>query len=103
MTPLDTLSADERDALAGEYVLGTLPAPLREAVQARLALAQAFPSKPIRIVVPSGAGGITDLLARIVGQKLAENLGQQVLIDNRIGASGIGPCSMRSASGKNNS
>jgi anti-sigma-K factor RskA len=37
MKPLDTLSADERDALAGEYVLGTLPAPLREAVQARLA------------------------------------------------------------------
>ena len=37
MTPLDTLSAQERDALAGEYVLGTLPAPLRAAVQARLA------------------------------------------------------------------
>jgi tripartite-type tricarboxylate transporter receptor subunit TctC len=51
--------------------------------------AGAYPSKPIRIIVPAGAGGITDLLARIVGQKLAENVGQQVLIDNRVGASGI--------------
>ena len=56
---------------------------------ASTASALSYPSKPIRIVVPSGAGGITDFLARIVGQKLAENLGQQLLIDNRIGASGI--------------
>jgi len=56
---------------------------------AHIAFAQPYPSKPIRIVVPSGAGGITDLLARIIAQKLGENIGQQVLIDNRVGASGI--------------
>ena len=49
----------------------------------------AYPSKPIRIVVPTGAGGITDIVARIVGQRLSERVGQPVVIDNRAGASGI--------------
>ena len=48
----------------------------------------AYPNKPIRLVVPSGAGGITDILARLIGQKLTEAWGQQVLVDNRVGAGG---------------
>jgi tripartite-type tricarboxylate transporter receptor subunit TctC len=48
-----------------------------------------YPSRPIRIVIPSGAGGITDILGRVIAQKLTETLGQQVVIDNRPGASGI--------------
>jgi tripartite-type tricarboxylate transporter receptor subunit TctC len=51
--------------------------------------ADSYPSRPIRMIVPSGAGGVTDVLGRIVAHKLGEVLGQQVVIDNRPGASGI--------------
>lgn len=51
--------------------------------------AERYPSRPIRFVVPGPAGGTTDILARAIGQKLSEALGQQVVIDNRPGASGI--------------
>ncbi|MBI4192518.1 MAG: tripartite tricarboxylate transporter substrate binding protein [Betaproteobacteria bacterium] len=53
-----------------------------------LAWAQAYPTKPIRIVVPVQAGGGTDLVARIVGHKLSTALGKPVIIDNRPGAGG---------------
>jgi tripartite-type tricarboxylate transporter receptor subunit TctC len=50
------------------------------------ASAQGYPSKPIHIVVPFAPGGITDILARALGQRLTETLGQQVVIDNKPGA-----------------
>lgn len=53
-----------------------------------LAQAQNYPNRPVRLVVPFPAGGIADVVARVVGQKLGEALGQQAVIDNRAGASG---------------
>ncbi|WP_353138427.1 tripartite tricarboxylate transporter substrate binding protein [Limnohabitans sp.] len=53
------------------------------------AQAQSYPTKPLRIVVPFGAGGVADLTVRTVAQKMSEGLGQSVVIDNRPGAGGI--------------
>ena len=50
--------------------------------------AQAFPSRPIKLIVPYAPGGNTDIVARIFGQKLAERVGQPVVFDNRGGATG---------------
>lgn len=60
-------------------------------VSCGIALAQgtAYPDKPLRLIVPFPAGGPTDISARIIGQKLTEAWGQQVVVDNRAGANGI--------------
>jgi tripartite-type tricarboxylate transporter receptor subunit TctC len=52
------------------------------------ASAQTYPTRTIRVIVPFPAGGVTDVGARLVGQKLSEALGQPVVIENRVGASG---------------
>jgi tripartite-type tricarboxylate transporter receptor subunit TctC len=53
------------------------------------ARAQTYPSRPVRIIVPYGAGGIADVTMRLVAQKLSERFGQSFVIDNRPGAAGI--------------
>jgi tripartite-type tricarboxylate transporter receptor subunit TctC len=53
------------------------------------ALAQAYPNKPIRVVIPFGAGGSTDVLVRVVTARLTEALNQQIVVDNRTGAGGL--------------
>lgn len=58
------------------------------AILAFVAHAQPYPSKPIRLVVGFAPGGNTDTVARVVGQKLGERLGQQVIIENKAGAGG---------------
>ncbi|MCE2947723.1 MAG: Bug family tripartite tricarboxylate transporter substrate binding protein [bacterium] len=74
-----------------------LPAPLLVAAilspllagEPGLALAQpAWPAKPIRLIVPFGAGGASDFVARVIGPRIADQLGQPVVIENRAGANG---------------
>ena len=67
-----------------QFLAGALAAPFL----ARAASAQAYPAKPVRVVVPFPPGGGADTTARILFQKLGERLGQQFVIDNRGGAGG---------------
>lgn len=53
------------------------------------AWAQPWPSRPLQMIVPQGAGGSTDALARVIAQGLGERLGQTVVVDNRAGAGGV--------------
>src|SRR5690242_11448076 len=53
-----------------------------------LALAQDYPTKPVRIIVPFAAGGVADLLPRMVGDKLSQKWGQPVVVENKVGAAG---------------
>ena len=65
-------------------LLGALPASLA----AGRAVADTYPSKPITLIVPFAAGGPTDTMARIVGERMGKELGQQFIIDNTTGAAG---------------
>jgi tripartite-type tricarboxylate transporter receptor subunit TctC len=58
------------------------------ALLAAPAIAQTFPSKPINLVVPFAPGGSTDVVARIIAAKMSENMGTQVIVENRAGAGG---------------
>src|SRR4051812_26209540 len=70
-------------------LVGCIAASIALASFAEIAGAAAYPDRPLRLVVPFPPGGGNDILARAVGQRLAEPLGQQVIIDNRGGAGGL--------------
>ncbi|MCE2948498.1 MAG: Bug family tripartite tricarboxylate transporter substrate binding protein [bacterium] len=79
MRPRMSLSAACTAACATAALAGAVPA----------ALAQSFPSRPVRMIVGFPPGGATDLVARILQPKLADAFGQQVVVDNRPGANGV--------------
>ena len=62
---------------AGAGTLGALP---------HIAMAQAYPTRTVRVIVPGAAGNATDIVARLIGQWLSERLGQPFIIENRPGA-----------------
>lgn len=70
----------QRRSLIAAAALLTLPL---------LAAAQAYPSKPIKFIVPYAAGGLPDSVARVVAQRLTERLGQSVVVDNKPGGNGV--------------
>lgn len=69
-------------------LLGFIAALLAFGAVHAAAPAQQYPTRPIRLIVPFPAGGPTDAIARILGQKLTEAWGQQIIVDNRVGAGG---------------
>jgi tripartite-type tricarboxylate transporter receptor subunit TctC len=73
-------NATRRSVLASLAGLATL--------EARAALGQSYPQKPVSLIVPWAPGGSTDILARIVGQHLYQSMGQPIVIENRTGAAG---------------
>jgi len=70
----------QRRSLIAAAALLTLPL---------LAAAQAYPSKPVKFIVPYAAGGLPDSVARVVAQRLTERLGQSVVVDNKPGGNGV--------------
>lgn len=73
-----------RSAARGLLALG-----VALAIPAAAALAQAYPNRPIRLVIDFPAGGVSDILARVVGERMADGLGRPLVYDNRPGASGL--------------
>jgi tripartite-type tricarboxylate transporter receptor subunit TctC len=75
------MTIDRRSLIsgAGLFAIGTLPA---------TALAQAFPNKPVRLIVPFAPGGTTDIIARVLAERISGPLGATLLVDNKAGAGG---------------
>src|SRR5262245_48751761 len=78
----DRVKASRRQFLHFAAAAAALLAPSRRA------WSQTYPARPVRVIVPFGPGGGTDIVARLIGQWLSERLGQQFVIENRPGAGG---------------
>ena len=84
--------------MSNQRGLKTLLASIGMMVLAGAAFAQAYPAKPITLVVPWPAGGSTDIAMRTIAEAAAKHLGQPIIYDNKPGASGtLGPATMAAA------
>src|SRR5262245_50872767 len=70
------------------HIIGAVGIALFAALGCGVASAQTYPTRPIRIIVPLTAGGLADILARIVAQQIGESSGQQEVVENRTGGAG---------------
>ena len=59
------------------------------ALAAGVAVAQDYPNRPIRLIIPYGTGGVTDITARVIAPRISDNLGQQIVVENRPGGAAI--------------
>ena len=80
-----TISSASRRA----FCKGLALAPLAAMASSGLARAQAYPTKPVRFILPFGAGGVADVTSRLVAEKLGDKLGQRFVVENMPGAGGI--------------
>ncbi|MBN9047840.1 MAG: tripartite tricarboxylate transporter substrate binding protein [Rhizobiales bacterium] len=69
-------------------IIGLVLALIAPGLMSQASASDDYPSKPVRIIVPYAAGGPADILARLIGQKMSDDLGQQFIVDNRPGAGG---------------
>ena len=80
---------EEETVMKRTRIARTLGAAALASCLSAAALAQNYPSQPVKILLPYGAGGVADITARVLAQKLSESMGQQVIIDNRPSAGQI--------------
>ena len=89
MQPRSGYQREQRDTHLHRVLLALTCQFVFAAATANAAPAPAYPSKPIRMLVGFSPGGASDVIARIIGQKLAETLSQQIIVDNRSGGGGL--------------
>ncbi|MCW5576121.1 MAG: tripartite tricarboxylate transporter substrate binding protein [Burkholderiales bacterium] len=88
----DCQSLRREGAMPGFVARGihaVLVLPVLLAIGVSTATAQGYPNKPVRLIIAQGAGSATDIMGRIIGQKISDAVGQQVVVDNRAGAGGL--------------